>query len=95
MIIIVNIADKIHSNIVQIILTIISFFIIFKTIFYYKRFQGIKQEKKNKNIEKAIQYLINSLSLYDEDIFEIGNEKEKRIIRTIKIFYREDDKKVY
>lgn len=95
MIIIVNIADKIHSNIVQIILTIISFFIIFKTIFYYKRFQGIKQERKNKNIEKAIQYLINSLSLYDEDIFEIGNEKEKRIIRTIKIFYREDDKKVY
>ena len=36
----------------------------------------MKQEGKNKNIEKAIQYLINSLSLYDEDIFEIGNEKE-------------------
>lgn len=95
MIIIVNIADKIHSNIGQIILTIILFYMIYKTIVYYKRFQGMKQEGKNKNIEKAIQYLIYSLKLYDEDIFEIGEKKEKRIVRTIKIFYREDDKKVY
>ena len=95
MIIIVNIADKIHSNIGQIILTIIFFYMIYKTIVYYKRFQGMKQEGKNKNIEKAIQYLIHSLKLYDEDTFEIGEKKEKKIVRTIKIFYREDNKKVY
>ena len=34
MIIIVNIADKIHSNIGQIILTIIFFYMIYKTIVY-------------------------------------------------------------
>ena len=75
-IITVNISDKIHSNIGQIILTIIFFYVIYKTIVYYKMFQGMKQEGKNKNIEKAIQYLIHSLKLYDEDIFEIGEKKE-------------------
>lgn len=94
-IITVNISDKIHSNIGQIILTIIFFYVIYKTIVYYKRFRGMKQEGINKNIEKALQYLIHSLKLYDEDIFEIGEKKEKRIVRTIKIFYKEDDKKVY
>ena len=62
---------------------------IYKTIVYYKSFQGKKQEGKNKNIEKALQYLIHSLKLYDKEIFEIGEKKEKRIVRTIKIFYRE------
>lgn len=94
-IITVNISDKIHSNILQIILTIIFFYVIYKTIVYYKRFRGMKQEGINKNIENALQYLIHSLKLYDEDIFEIGEKKEKRIVRTIKIFYKEDDKKVY
>lgn len=94
-IITVNISDNIHSNIGQIILTIISFCVIYKTIFYYKRFRGMKQEGINKNIEKALQYLIHSLKLYDEDIFEIGEKKEKRIVRIIKFFYKEDDKKVY
>ena len=55
----------------------------------------MKQEGINKNIEKALQYLIHSLKLYDEDIFEIGEKKEKRIVRIIKFFYKEDDKKVY
>ena len=95
-IITVNISDNyIHSNIGQIILTIISFCVIYKTIFYYKRFRGMKQEGINKDIEKALQYLIHSLKLYDEDIFEIGEKKEKRIVRIIKFFYKEDDKKVY
>ena len=70
-IITVNISDKIHSNILQIILTLIFFYVIYKTIVYYKRFRGMKQEGINKNIEKALQYLIHSLKLYDEDIFEI------------------------
>lgn len=95
-IITVNISDNyIHSNIGQIILIIIFFYVIYKTIFYYKRFRGMKQEGINKDIEKALQYLIHSLKLYDEDIFEIGEKKEKRIVRIIKFFYKEDDKKVY
>lgn len=77
MIIIVNIANKIHSNIGQIILTIIFFYMIYKTIVYCKSFRGKKQEGKNKNIEKALQYLIHSLKLYDEEIFEIGEKKKK------------------
>ncbi|WP_242959710.1 FtsK/SpoIIIE domain-containing protein [Clostridium paraputrificum] len=95
-IITVNISDNyIHSNIGQIILIITFFYVIYKTIFYYKRFRGMKQEGINKDIEKALQYLIHSLKLYDEDIFEIGEKKEKRIVRIIKFFYKEDDKKVY
>lgn len=95
-IITVNISDNyINSNIGQIILIIIFFYVIYKTIFYYKRFRGMKQEGINKDIEKALQYLIHSLKLYDEDIFEIGEKKEKRIVRIIKFFYKEDDKKVY
>lgn len=95
-IITVNISDNyIHSNIGQVILIIIFFYVIYKTIFYYKRFRGMKQEGINKDIEKALQYLIHSLKLYDEDIFEIGEKKEKRIVRIIKFFYKEDDKKVY
>jgi len=77
-IITVNISDNyIHSNIGQIILIIIFFYVIYKTIFYYKRFRGMKQEGINKDIEKALQYLIHSLKLYDEDIFEIGEKKKK------------------
>ncbi|WP_152908881.1 FtsK/SpoIIIE domain-containing protein [Clostridium sp. L74] len=94
-IIIVNISDKIHSNIGQILLTIIFFYVIYKTIIYYRRFRRVKQEGRNNNIEKDLQYLIHSLKLYDEETFGIGSDKEKRIVRTIQIMYREDDKRVY
>ncbi len=56
---------------------------------------GMKQEGKNKSIEKDLQCLIQTLKLYDEEIFGIGSDKEKRIVRTIQIMYREDDKRVY
>lgn len=88
-----NISDKIHSNIGQIIITITFLYVIYKTITYYKRFKAIKQEG-NKGIEKDLQYLIHTLKLYDEEN-GIGSDKEKRIVRTIQIRYKEDDKKVY
>lgn len=88
-----NISDKIHSNIGQIIITIIFIYVIYKTIIYYKRFKAMKQEG-NKRIEKDLQYLIHTLKLYDEENV-IGSDKEKRIVRTIQIRYKEDDKKVY
>lgn len=40
-----NISDKIHSNMGQIIITIIFFYVIYKTIIYYRRFQRMKQEE--------------------------------------------------
>lgn len=95
MLIIGNISNLIRSNIGQILITIIFFIIVWKTIIYYKRFLVMKHEGINKNIEKSLQYLIHSLKLYDEEIFEVGEKKEKRIVRTIKIFYKEDSKKVY
>ena len=39
-----NISDKIHSNIGQIIITMIFIYIIYKTIIYYKKFKAMKQE---------------------------------------------------
>lgn len=91
-IIIANISDKIHSNIGQFLMTLIFIFIIYKTIIIYcKRFKGMKQEG-NKRIEKDLQYLIHSLKLYEE----VGSDKEKRIVRAIKMYYKvENDKKIF
>ncbi|HFD2083287.1 FtsK/SpoIIIE domain-containing protein [Clostridium perfringens] len=96
-IIIVNISeiDIFKNNITQILITIFYFYLIYKTIVYYRRFQKNRQERSNLCIEKRLVYLIDSLKLYDEEIFGIGSDKEKRIIRTIQIMYREDDKRVY
>ncbi|EES49349.1 ftsk/spoiiie family protein [Clostridium botulinum E1 str. 'BoNT E Beluga'] len=64
----------------------------------------MKQEGKNKNIENDLQYLIHTLKLYDEEVFEIEEsdhngiirvKKEKRIVRSIKIYYKEDDTRVF
>lgn len=96
-IIIVNISeiDIFKNNITQILITIFYFYLIYKTIVYYRRFQKNRQERSNVCIEKRLVYLIDSLKLYDEEMFGIGSDKEKRIVRTIQIMYREDDKRVY
>ncbi|WP_252249413.1 FtsK/SpoIIIE domain-containing protein [Clostridium sp. VAP23] len=98
------ISDKIHNNIGQLLLIIISFYIIYKTIINYKRFQRMIQTEKNINIENNLMYLIHTNRFYDEEIFEIEEsdsnvrirvKKGKRIVRAIKIYYKEDDSKVY
>jgi hypothetical protein len=58
-------------------------------------FRKNRQEGSNKCIEKRLVYLIDSLKLYDEEMFGIGSDKEKRIVRSIQMMYREDCKKVY
>ncbi|MDU4050992.1 MAG: FtsK/SpoIIIE domain-containing protein [Clostridium perfringens] len=96
-IIIVNISEFniFKNNITQILITIFYFYLIYKTIVHYMRFQKNRQEESNSLIEKRLVYLIHSLKLYDEEMVGIGSDKEKRIVRTIQIMYREDDKRVY
>ncbi|MGU8318923.1 FtsK/SpoIIIE domain-containing protein [Clostridium perfringens] len=96
-IIIVNISEFniFKNNITQILITIFYFYLIYKTIVHYMRFQKNRQEESNLLIEKRLVYLIHSLKLYDEEMVGIGSDKEKRIVRTIQIMYREDDKRVY
>ncbi|WP_258351721.1 FtsK/SpoIIIE domain-containing protein [Clostridium perfringens] len=96
-IIIVNISEIniFKNNITQILITIFYFYLIYKTIVHYMRFQKNRQEESNLWIEKRLVYLIHSLKLYDEEMIGIGSDKEKRIVRTIQIMYREDDKRVY
>ncbi|MBC2436962.1 cell division protein FtsK [Clostridium saccharobutylicum] len=57
------------------------------------------QEGKNNHVEKSLQYLIQSLKLYDEESFEVeidGRVKnEKRIVRSIIMYYLENDNKLY
>ncbi|WP_394903438.1 FtsK/SpoIIIE domain-containing protein [Clostridium butyricum] len=63
------------------------------------------QTEKNINIENNLMYLIHTNKLYDEEIFEIEDsdpnngririKKKKRIVRAIRIYYRENDTKVY
>lgn len=95
-IIIVNISeiDIFKNNITQILIIILYFYLIYKTIVHYTRFQKNRQEESNLWIEKRLVYLIHSLKLYDEEV-GIGSDKEKRIVRVIQIMYREDDKRVY
>ncbi|XZK77827.1 FtsK/SpoIIIE domain-containing protein [Clostridium perfringens] len=96
-IIIVNISEIyiFKNNITQILITIFYFYLIYKTIVHYMRFQKNRQEESNLWIEKRLVYLIHSLKLYDEEMVGIGSDKEKRIVRTIQIMYREDNKRVY
>ncbi|WP_415299319.1 FtsK/SpoIIIE domain-containing protein [Clostridium perfringens] len=96
-IIIVNISEFniFKNNITQILITIFYFYLIYKTIVHYMRFQKNRQEESNLLIEKRLVYLIHSLKLYDEEMVGIGSDKEKRIVRTIQIMHREDDKRVY
>lgn len=95
LILVTYISDKVHNSIGQILLLIMLIYLFYKTIVYYKRFQKDRQEGSNICIEKRLVYLIHSLKLYDEEIVGIGSDKEKRIVRTIQIMYREDDKRVY
>lgn len=97
-------SDKIHNSIGQIILLIILCYMIYKTIINYRRFQQMIQTEKNINIENNLMYLIHTNKLYDEEIFEIEDsdpngrirvKKEKRIVRAIRIYYRENSTKVY
>lgn len=79
----------------QVLLLIFLIFIFIKTIIYYRRYFSSKQQNNNKYIERALQYLIHSLKLYDEEVITNGEVKEKIISRVINIKYREDSKKVY
>ncbi len=58
------------------------------------KFQKNRQRESSLWIEKRLAYLIHSLKLYDEEMIGIGSDKEKRIVRTIQIMYRKDDKRV-
>ncbi|MDK0706875.1 FtsK/SpoIIIE domain-containing protein [Clostridium perfringens] len=95
LILVTYISDRVHNSICQILLLIILIYLFYKTIVYYRRFQKDRQEGSNACIEKRLVYLIHSLKLYDEEMVGIGSDKEKRIVRTIQIMYREDDKRVY
>lgn len=91
------------STILQILIGILYCYLIYKTIFLYRIFIR-KNKEKISIIEKRIEYLIHTNGFYDEEVFEIEEtdsngritvRKEKRIVRAIRIFYKEDDIKVY
>ncbi|MED1287266.1 FtsK/SpoIIIE domain-containing protein [Bacillus mycoides] len=69
------------------------------SIFYaIKIYKKIKLSKKSA-IANNLRYMIHTLGLYDEEIFEVEKDgkisKEKRIVRVIRIFFKEDNKKVW
>lgn len=91
------------STILQILICILYCYLIYKTIFLYRIFIR-KNKEKSSNIEKKIQYLIHTNRFYDEEVFEVEEtdkngrikvRKEKRVVRAIRILYKEDDIKVY
>ncbi|MCH4201202.1 MAG: cell division protein FtsK [Clostridium tyrobutyricum] len=90
------------SSILKLLFTFIYFFLIFRTLFHYKNFVRRNKEKES-NIKNRLIYLIHTLKLFDEEVEEVEEvkdgkvivKKEKRIVRTIKLYYKEDDKKVF
>ncbi|WP_238907162.1 FtsK/SpoIIIE domain-containing protein, partial [Clostridium sp. YIM B02506] len=86
------------SSILQILLLFAYLFLIFKTFVHYKNFVRSNKEKES-NIENNLRYLIHTNKLYDEESLRIERngkiEIEKRIVRAIKLYYKEDETKVY
>lgn len=84
------------SWLVELIILVLWGYSIYKAIRFYS-----KLVKRNKSwIANNLAYMIGSLKLYDEEFFETTNKddkviKEKRIVRVIRIFYRETEKYVY
>lgn len=70
-------------------------YLIIKGMEFYQK----SNERTNKVIDSRLHYLIHTLGLYDEETFEIVEDgktaKVKRIVRVIRIFYREKEKFVY
>lgn len=95
---IMYLSEKLHGLILKIPLLVIFFYALYKTISYYRSFQKRKQGK-NSDIEKSLVYMIHTLKLFDEESFEVEKDgkikNEKIVVRTIRIFYKEDEKKVY
>lgn len=102
---IVILSDLLSFGIIlQISIGVLYCYLIYKTIFLYKSIVENNKKNKNKQIENSLKYIIQTNKLYDEEIFEVEEvdrngrikvKKEKRIVRTIRIFYKEDDIKVY
>lgn len=78
--------------------------ILFIVLWVYFIFVFTKFYKKNNNKNKSIiannlAYMIHSLKLFDETVVEVkkdGKDAKERIIeRVIKIYFKEDSKKVY
>ncbi|PFA02225.1 FtsK/SpoIIIE domain-containing protein [Bacillus thuringiensis] len=69
-------------------------YLIFHSIKLYKKIKF----RKNSIIDNNLRYMIHTLRLYDEEIFETIKEdkvvNERRIVRVIRIFYKESEKYV-
>lgn len=93
-IIISNISEKelFRNTPMQIILLIILVYVLFYTIKNYNRFLKKLQNGKNRTIENNLQYLIETNRLFEEKTI-IGSN-EKKIIRTIRIFYKETENEI-
>lgn len=75
-----------------------------KSIEKYLSIMRIKISSTKLNIEEQLRYMIHTLSLYDEESYEIEEidkygmsrvKQEKRIVRTIRIYYKENNNKIF
>ncbi|MEK5393580.1 FtsK/SpoIIIE domain-containing protein [Margalitia sp. FSL K6-0131] len=79
---------------VSLIMIIFWGFVVYKSIRFYLNY--VKGHKSG--IANNLAYMIDTLKLYDEEYFEIISEgkavREKRIVRVIRIYYKETEKYV-
>lgn len=83
------------NDLVDLLITVFWAVSIYKSIRFY--FNFVKDRKSW--IANNLAYMIDTLKLYDEDYFEVIKEdrvvKEKRIVRVIRISYKESEKCIY
>lgn len=83
------------NNFINLVLMVVWGFSIYKTLKFYRNFFKARKSW----IANNLAYMIHTLKMYDEEVYEIEKEgktiKEKRIVRVIRIYYKETERKVY
>lgn len=83
------------NNFINLVLMVVWGFSIYKALRFYRNFFKARKSW----IANNLAYMIHTLKLYDEEVYEIEKEgktiKEKRIVRVVRIYYKETERKVY
>ncbi|AQS08312.1 DNA translocase SpoIIIE [Clostridium saccharobutylicum] len=93
-----------RHDVIQILFLVFLVYLIVHTTRNYKRILKRIQEGKNNSVKNALMYVLHSNKLYDEEICEVEEtdrngrikvRNEKRIVRTIQFWYKEDETHVW
>lgn len=93
------------NGLIDIIIILLWLVSIYKSVKTYINLTNKDKNDNNAAIRRNLVYLIHSLKLFDEEKYEVEEvdketgkvrvKTEKRIVRTIRMYFKEDEKKVF